>query len=49
MLQDFAIRVQNVKTEQIHIITVSAIDYDMALSIVSDYAASEPDLAVLGF
>lgn len=49
MLQDFAIRIQNTKTNRISIMEISAIDLEMALSIASDVTSEQPDLVVLGF
>jgi hypothetical protein len=49
MLQEFSIRIQDTKTGKIDIMTVSAFDYDMALTMVSEFAASKPNIAVLGF
>lgn len=49
MLQEYTIRVQNIKTGKISLMTVSAFDYDMALTMVSEVTANMPDVAVLGF
>ena len=49
MLRDFSVRVKDGDSGQIYVMTVFAIDYDSALTIMSEITASRPNLSVLGF
>lgn len=49
MLRDFSVRVRDDDSGQLYVMTVFAVDYGSALSIVSEITASRPNLSVLGF